>query len=141
MPPSIFRELTNFVGDDIEHLEMVVKRKSPNLYSMYLPAAVFHDFIEDVRSRVNKGLRLAEEAAKDNNPDNDPKLNKLRQKYREFMRTGLLDSSEDLELVLLAKDIDATLVSCDEGVIHFAGKIGCEVLNATKFAKLLKTIK
>ena len=79
MPSSIFSELKNFVGGDIEKLELVVKRRSPNLYAMHLPAAVFYDFIEDIRRRLNKGLRLAEEFAKDNNPKNDPKLRKLRQ--------------------------------------------------------------
>jgi RNA ligase partner protein len=138
IPPSIFREMKNFIGDAADELELVVKKRAPDLYSTYLPAAVFYNFIDDVRGRVNKGLRLAEEFAKDNHPDNDAKLVKLRDKYRDAMRTGIVDSKEDLELVLLAKELEATLVSADEGAISFANDIGCEWLNATKMSSLLK---
>ncbi len=132
MPDSIFRELGNFVGSETSRLETVVKRRSPNVYAIYLPAAVFYDFVEEVRCRINKGLRIAEEFAKDNKPENAEKVQKLREKYKEALRTGIVDSKEDFELVLLAKELEATLVSADEGVLDFATKIGCEILHASK---------
>jgi len=138
MPPSVFKELGHFIGDGTDCLEAVVKKRAPNMYALYLPAAVFYNFIDDVRGRINKGLRLAEEFAKDNAPDNNPKLVKLRDKYRDAMRTGILDSKEDFELVLLAKELDATLVSADEGILNFANEVGCGWINAAKFANLLK---
>lgn len=142
MPPSIFSELSNFVNAKaMEEIELVVKKRSPNTYSIYLPAAVLYDFIEDIRLRINKGLRLAEDFAKDNQPDNDEKLRKLRDKYRDAMRTGILDSKEDFELVLLAKEMEATIVSSDEGVLKFADQVGCERLSADKFYALLKKLK
>jgi len=142
MPPSIFKELSNFATKEaMESLELVIKKRAPNTYSIDLPAAVFYDFIEDVRGRINKGLRLAEEFAKDNRPDNDAKLSKLRDKYRDMMRSGIIDSKEDLELVLLAKELEATLISSDEGAIKFADQIGCGWLNAEKFQPLLKGLK
>ena len=141
IPPSIFMEMKNFIGGDkSDELALYVKKRAPNTFALYLPAAVFYDFIDDVRGRVNKGLRLAEEFAKDNHPDNDAKLAKLRDKYRESMRTGIIDSKEDLELVLLAKELEATLITSDEGAIKFANKIGCECLEADKFYSLLKTL-
>jgi len=142
IPPSIFKELSNFVkADAMESLDLVVKKRPPNTYSIYLPAAVLYDFIDDVRSRINKGLRLAEEFAQDNHPDNDVKLRKLRDKYRESMRAGIIDSKEDFELVLLAKELEATLVSSDEGAIKFANQIGCGWLSADKFYPLLKKMR
>lgn len=142
MPPSVFNELRNFVSTkSLDELELAVKKRAPNTYSIYLPAAVLYGFIEDVRLRINKGLRLAEEFAKDNRPDNDEKLRKLRDKYRDAMRTGILDSKEDFELVLLAKELDATLVTSDEGVIKFADQVGCETLPADKFHALLKKMR
>ena len=142
MPPSIFKELSNFATkDSMEALELVIKNARPNTYSIHLPAAVFYDFIEDVRGRINKGLRLAEDFAKDNRPDNDAKLSSLRGKYRDMMRSGIIDSKEDFELVLLAKELDATLVSSDEGAIKFADQIGCGWLKAEKFQPLLKKMK
>jgi RNA ligase partner protein len=138
MPPSVFSELKNFVdAETMEELELVIKKRAPNTYSIYLPAAVLYDFIEDVRMRINKGLRLAEEFAKDNRPDNDEKLRRLRDKYRDAMRTGIIDSKEDFELVLLAKELEASLVSSDDGVIKFAAQVGCETLAADKFHALL----
>jgi RNA ligase partner protein len=142
MPPSIYKELSNFAKKEaMESLDLVIKKRAPNTYSLHLPAAVFYDFIDDVRARINKGLRLAEEFAKDNRPDNDAKLSKLRDKYRDMMRTGIIDSKEDFELVILAKELDATLVSSDEGAIKFANQIGCGWLSAEKFYPLLKNLK
>lgn len=137
MPDSIFIELEHFVQKDIGKLEIIIKRRSPNIYATYLPAAVFYDFIEEVRERINKGLRLAEDFAKDNKPDNADKVKRLREKYKEAMRTGIVDSKEDFELILLAKELDGTLVSADEGVLDFANKIGCEILHAGKLRKLM----
>ena len=141
MPPAIFAETRNFIGGEkAADLALFVKKRAPNTFALYLPAAVFYDFIEDVRLRVNKGLRLAEEFAQDNRPENDEKLAKLRDKYRDSMRAGILDSKEDFELVLLAKELDAAIVTSDEGVINFANKIGCETLHAERFYSLLKAM-
>jgi uncharacterized protein len=137
MPSSVFSELRNFVGSGIDKLEPAVKRRSPNVYAIYLPAAVLYDFIDDVRSRINKGLRIAEDFARDNAPENAEKLKKLREKYKEAMRAGIVDSKEDFELVLLSKELEATLVSADEGVLDFANRIGCEILHASKLKKAL----
>jgi len=142
IPPSVYTELKNFVDSkSMDELELIIKKRAPNTYGIYLPAAVLYDFIEDVRNRINKGLRLAEEFAKDNQPDNDEKLRKLRDKYREAMRTGIVDSKEDFELVLLAKELEATLVSSDEGVIKFANQVGCEHLAAEKLHAALSKLK
>ncbi len=140
IPPSVFNELRNFIGKKSDDLALYVKKRAPNTFSIHLPAAVFYDFRDDVRSRVNKGLRLAEDFAKDNHPDNDAKLAKLREKYRDSMRTGIIDSKEDLELVLLAKELDATIVTADEGVMKFAHKLGCQTLDADKFHAKLKAM-
>lgn len=142
IPPLIFKELKNFIDDKTAHeLEVCVKKRSPNTHAIYLPAAVFEDFIEDIRVRMSKGLRLAEEFARDNRPDNEVKLRKLREKYRSALRAGILDSREDFELLLLAKEIEATVISSDEGVKKFADSIGCERLDAGRFYDLLTRLK
>ncbi|HSB47445.1 MAG TPA: RNA ligase partner protein [Candidatus Bilamarchaeum sp.] len=142
MPPSIFNELKNFVkAEAMEELELALHKRAPNVHGIFLPAAIFYEFIDDMRGRVNKGLRLAEDFAKDNRPDNDEKLRKLREKYREVMRTEIIDSKEDFELVLLAKELEATLVSSDEGAIKFANQLGCAWINASKFHGMLEKLK
>ena len=142
MPPSVFKELSHFLSEKVaDELELHIKKRAPNTYAIYLPAAVLYDFIEDVRRRLNKGLRLAEQFAQDNQPDNQPKLRKLRDKYRDAMRAGLVDSKEDFELILLSKELEGILVSSDEGVLEFATKIGCETLHAKKLSAMLKKLK
>lgn len=142
MPPSVFGELRNFVqADAMEELELVVRKRAPNVHSIFLPAAVLYEFIEDMRGRINKGLRLAEDFAKDNRPDNDEKLRRLREKYRDVMRAEIIDSKEDFELVLLARELDATLVSSDEGAIKFANQIGCSWINAVRFHGILGKLR
>lgn len=140
MPPSVFRELGTFVGSVSEELELIVKKRAPNIYSIYIPAAVFYEFIEDVRGRINKGLRIAEESTADTKNAVNLKIGKLREKYKDAMRTGIVDSKEDFELIILAKEIDGALVSADEGVINFAHKVGCECVDAKKFEKILKNL-
>lgn len=142
MPPLVFKELANFIDPKtMDEFELIIKKRAPNTYGIYLPAAVFYDFIEDIRARMNKGMRLAEEFAKDNSPDNDKKLSKLRDKYRDALRTGIIDSKEDFELVLLAKELEAALVSSDEGVVKFSHQVGSECIDATKFHSLLARLK
>lgn len=140
MPPSIFFELSHF-SKKTEELSLYVKKRAPNIYAIYLPAAVFYTFIDDVRKRVNKGLRIAEQFAIDNKPDNEPKLRALREKYREAMRAGIVDSKEDFELILLAKEIDGTIVTSDEGIVALANALGCGCLEGEKFEKLIKKEK
>jgi RNA ligase partner protein len=142
MPPAIFKELANFVKPKtLAEFELIIKKRAPNTFGIYLPAAVFYEFIDDIRTRMNKGMRLAEDFAINNHPDNDAKLRKLRDKYRDAMRSGILDSKEDFELVLLAKELEAALVSSDEGVVKFAHQIGCECVDAVRFHSLLTRMK
>ncbi len=141
MPPSVLRELRNFITEKrADELELHIKKRAPDLY-VPLPAAILYAFVEDVRRRMNKGLRLAEKFAADNHPNNDAKVGKLREKYRDAVRAGIVDSKEDFELILLAKELDAALVSEDEGIIEYANKVGCEWIHASKMAKVLATLK
>ena len=140
MPPLVFKELSYFAEKGVKKLPTVVKKRAPNIYGIYIPAAILYTFIDDVRHRVNRGLRLAEEFAQDNQPDNQPKLNKLRAKYRDAMRKGMVDSKEDLEIILLAYELGATVVTADEGMIEMANKIGVEWIEAENFKALLKAL-
>lgn len=138
MTPITMRELKNFIKPKTsEELSIVVKQRSANLYAIYLPAAVLYKFIDNIRSRIDKGLRIAEQYAIDNKPNNEMKLKTLREKYRTALRSGIIDSKEDFEALMLAKEIDGVIITADEGVINFADEIGCEWMNAVHFYKVL----
>ncbi len=140
MPPIVFTELENFAGKDVSKLATLVKKRAPNVYGIFIPAAILYSYTEDVRLRINKGLHLAEEYARDNTPDNAAKVNKLRERYRDSMRKGLVDSKEDLEIILLAYELGARIVTADEGIIRLANQIGVEWIEAGEFGNLLKAL-
>jgi len=62
----------------------------------------------------------------------------LREKYRMALREGILDSKEDLDVLLLAKELNATVVSADEGIRKWAERIGLKYVEANKFSILLE---
>ena len=45
-----------------------------------------------------------------------------------MMREGMLDSKADVDLLLLAYELNATLVSADEGVLLWAENLGISTL-------------
>jgi len=136
MPPSVFGELMNFVRREDISGEMLVhlRQKPPSRYELTTPAVFLYELIEDIRERVNKGLRVAEKAvrgAAQKKPDE--LIQDLRRKYREALREGIIDSREDVDLILLAKELDALLVSADQGAVMWAEKLGVRWLLPEKF--------
>ena len=61
----------------------------------------------------------------------------MRKSYREALREGIIDSKEDVDLILLAKELDALLVTVDQGAIKWADKLGVRWLFPDKFKDYL----
>lgn len=145
MPPSIFKELLHFIdmkkisGD----LLVILHQKPPSKYEMSCPAFLLYELIEDIRERINKGLRVAEAAVRRVGKKSEREIiQELRKKYREALREGIIDSKEDVDLILLARELDALLVTADHGVIKWAEKLGIKWLFPEKFREyLLSSIK
>src|SRR5574337_190900 len=66
MPPTMYQELLNFVEIDQIPVEFQIRifQKPPKRYEMSVPAFLLYELIEDVRHRIDKGLRVAEEAVR-----------------------------------------------------------------------------
>ena len=153
MPPSTFSELreilnSNDVEDEtVEMLEAWITKKSPSRYEVSVPGEVVAEFIEDMRERINHGLRDAEKAIRDveetEEPDKehytseDVVVSDLRDKYKETMRKGILDSREDLDMLLLSRETDATLVTEDKGVISWAEDFGVSYVKGRNLPEVL----
>ena len=143
MPLSVYEELQNMVRLEklIPKFEMVIRLRNPRRYNLTIPAEFLYEFIADLRNRVNKGLRIAEEHVR--NAQGKQKeavgdvIRSLREKYREALRQGILDSKEDVEVVLLAYELDAILVSADEGIRNWAKKLGIKLISPEYFKELL----
>lgn len=140
MPPSIFEELLHFVEKDKipEDLLLILHQKPPKKHELKTPAFLLYELIEDIRERINKGLRIAEKAVRSvETKSSDEIIQDLRRKYREALREGIIDSKEDVDLLLLAMELDALLVTADQGLIKWAEKLGIKWLFPEKFKNYL----
>jgi RNA ligase partner protein len=140
MPPSTFQELLNFVDKDRIDGEMLIalRQKPPRKHELRFPAVLLYELIEDMRDRVNRGLRVAESAVRATEKKRvDEIIQDMRKKYREALREGIIDSKEDVDLILLAFELDALLVTADQGLIKWAEKFGIRWLIPEKFRDYL----
>lgn len=125
---------------------MIVHIRSPRKFNLLIPGFVLYDFIEEIRKRIDHGLRIAEEHLKLAGPNGgnpipfDQLVNRLRNRYREALRQGILDSREDVDVILLAYELEGILVTADEGMKKWADKMGIEVMNAKFLRDCLKSL-
>jgi len=144
MPTSVYDELRKIIdlGGLWAEFEMVVRIRSPRRFNLTIPAEFVYEFIEEIRYRINKGLRIAEEHTREASSCEDvgKLINRLREKYRESLRQGIIDSKEDLDVLLLAYELDGVLVSADEGLRTWADKIGVKLINPKHFRQILESI-
>lgn len=164
--PSVYKELTEYCRnngcneDIIIMIDTWLVKKTPDRYEVKLPAKIFYDYVEFMRDRINRGMGVAEEsiwqASKQclaiNLEEIKPEdielevkrnvmgniINKFRNKYRNTLRYGILDSAPDIDVLLLAKELDAAVVSADHGIQKWAEHLGVRYVDATSFPRMLK---
>lgn len=144
MPWSVYEELQKLkeLGATAADFERVVHIRSPRRLDLRVPSELLYEFIEEVRMRIDRGLRIAEESTKraviGGAADIGPSIAKLRQRYREAMRRGIIDSKEDADVLLLAYELDATLVTADEGLKKWADKAGVGLINPQHLRRIME---
>jgi RNA ligase partner protein len=145
MPASVYEELCKVkdLGELAAEFESVVRIRSPRKFNLMIPGEILYAFIEEVRTRIDRGLRIAEELTKIASQATEPPadvgqlINRLRGRYREALRQGILDSKEDVDVLLLAYELDGTLVSADEGMRKWADKVGIQILSPRHLRRIL----
>ncbi|WP_254530793.1 RNA ligase partner protein [Natrinema gelatinilyticum] len=164
VPPSIHDELgtmlreRNVDEDVFSRLDTWVVRKSPDRYGVTIPANVVNNFIDEMSDRVDRGLRVSEKAIREveqldpdelvTSSDTDGRdeymteadriLSDMRDKYRRALRQGVLDSREDFDLLILARELDAGVVTEDRGIISWADEFGLRYVRGGQFPTLLQ---
>ncbi len=136
MPRSVYQELLTLRELDTPlaaDFQGVIHIRSPRKYNLMLPGNLLFELIEEVRMRIDRGLRIAEEHARMSRDltethDVGTVINKLRDRYREALRRGILDSCEDVDVLLLAYELDATMLSADEGLRKWTDKMGVRLI-------------
>ena len=143
MPPSIYQELMDFVDIDKipKDFQVRIFQKPPMKYEMNVPAFLLYELIEDVRHRIDKGLRVAEQAVREVINENEPDtINNLRRKYRSALREGIIDSKEDVDLILLARELDGILVTADKGIMTWADKLGIRYVESRNLRGIINSL-
>jgi len=157
MPPRIVEEFLGFFEEDtlIKDFLGIITLKSPNIFQLQFSAEVFYQLIDEVRQRAYRGLRIAEEAVVDgakkiigrgelNKIEFEKKIGNtvknLRERYRNATRVNFLDSLADLDLIMLAKEMDGFLVSSDEGVIRWGRIFGIKEMLPGLFRQRLLSL-
>src|ERR1044071_5846675 len=145
MPPSIYAELMHFAEENKipKKLLLLIHKKPPKKHEVKIPGVFIYTLVEDMRDRVDRGLRLSERVVRESiqmepppppapgqkgpRPDADV-IARLRESYRRIMREGMLDSRADVDLLLLAYETEPLLVSADMGVLTWAENLGISTL-------------
>jgi RNA ligase partner protein len=144
MPISIYEnELKKFISpaDIPPDFYRTIQKKSPRMHGMNVPATLLYELIHDVRVRVDKGLRIAEKAVRESlkfSHDEAKAIATLRKKYKEALREGIIDSKEDVELILLAMELDGTVVTADSGILAWVKELGIRWLHASRLKGVLE---
>jgi hypothetical protein len=146
MPPSVYEELMKFIEKQPAAKDaLLLHKKPPSSYETPIPSLFLYEFIEEFRARINKGLRIAEKytrnelkiKSQEGRPDEEI-IKRLREEYRIALREGIIDSKEDFDLLLLAKELDAYLATSDNGLIKWAQKLGIPCLTAEELKEILE---
>ena len=137
MPPSVFAELSNFLEERLPAAKTaLIKKQPPASYQTGVPALFVYEFIEEMRSRINKGLRIAEKYSRKNG-SGESAVAALRAEYRVALREGIVDSKEDFDMILLAKQLDATIATSDQGLVKWAEKLGIPAITPEELKHLI----
>lgn len=140
MPTSVHKELMYFLEENkiSKDFYYLIRIKSPDKHRISCPAIFFYELVEEMRVRINKGLRVAESAVEGVSKKGlEETIRDLRKKYREALREGIIDSKEDVDLIFLSLELKATLVTGDQGLIRWADKLGIEWIIPNKFKDFL----
>lgn len=157
IPPSVYDEVDVMLRDRdvdqavISKLNTWVIKKNPAHYEVMIPAEIVYGFIDEMSGRVDKGLRVSEKAVRkaeesggdpvedhDYMTEADAVISDLREEYRRTLRQGVLDSREDFDLLILARELDAGVVTEDTGIINWAEDFGLRYLKGRDFPSLLE---
>jgi len=147
VPPSVWKETKRMLerkeipDEQINKLNSWLIQKSPNKTDLKVPANFIYQYVGEVRQNIDKGLREAEKAVKRTENDPEPAseiISDLRDRYRRALRQGILDSREDLSILLLAKELDGGIVAKDAGIEDWAKEWGIRYLSAEAFPALIK---
>jgi len=158
MPPRIVDELLSFFEDPkqafLQQFLYEVVIKSPEIQDIQIGASIFYKLINDIRGRSYRGMDIGEEYIKKGaelfvgkehmerkavEMTVGPTVKNFRERYRNATRAGFLDSLADLDLIMLAKEVNGIVISADEGVLKWGRIFGVKEMPAHVFGELMRS--
>ncbi len=159
MPPRIVEEIY-YLADastkpKIDEFLAQVTVQSPTIHNQTIGVQILYDFVNESRVRTQQGLHIADEiivqtaqsylqkqemAKIDFQKSLQPIKENLRLRYRNATRTGFIDSLADLDLLFLAKESEASLISADEGVVLWGRKMGVKEMGLPVFGETMRQL-
>src|SRR5512136_538169 len=163
--PSVYNEIKDFARHNncdsrvLGKVDTWLVKKSPDRYKVKVPSKIFYEYVDYMRSRINKGMNISEEAIWEsvsrcislNETGNLREMKeeierevvggiirKFREKYRAALRYGILDSAPDIDVLLLAKDLDAAVISQDLGIQRWSEQLGLRFMESRSFPVMIK---
>ncbi|MGC8556683.1 MAG: RNA ligase partner protein [Fervidicoccus sp.] len=149
---SIAKEMKNYMlangveESTINEFFMWVTVKMPEKLSIKIPAVIFSEYLKEMRMREIKALKISEDFIKkayDLNYDEkniSELIHDLREKFREAMRKGIIDSPEDFDAVLLSYELKGVLVTNDEGMRKVSEIMGVITIDPLAFLENLRRL-
>ena len=164
--PSVYNEIKDFARHNscdpriLGKVDTWLVKKTPDRYKVKVPSKIFYEYVDYMRSRINKGMNISEEAVWESvsrcialsESKGDLRemrdeierevvgsiIRKFREKYRAALRYGILDSAPDIDVLLLAKELDAAVVSQDLGIQRWAEQLGLRFMESRSFPIMIK---
>lgn len=141
-PPSIWEEIGHFI--DFERVDdevcAYVRKKFPKKYEIPVPGLFLYELVEEMRNRINKGLRISEKYMQkgfENEKEYAELKKSLRGEYRAAMREGILDSRQDVDILLLARELKLPIATADHGLQDWAHRLGLEYFDLNELKSYL----
>ena len=155
-----FARHNNCDGRVLGKVDTWLVKKAPDRYKVKVPSKIFYEYVDYMRSRINKGMNISEEAVwesvsrcitlsdegknlRETKEEIEREvvgsiIRKFREKYRAALRYGILDSAPDIDVLLLAKELDAAVVSQDLGIQRWAEQLGLRFMESRSFPIMIK---
>lgn len=127
----------------VSRIETWIAPKSPDKFSLQIPSIVMWEYIMEMRRRYVKALKISEDFVKKcygERVDLGKTIHELREKFRETIRKGIIDSPEDFDILLLAFELKAVIVTNDEGLKKTSRTLGIITLDSIAFIESLKRL-
>ena len=155
--PRIAEEIRGFFEDP--HQQFLkdflgsVTIKSPDLNTIQFPATVFAQYVEENRTRAYRGMTVAEEeiqkagnmfmgkeilGKKEFQMTVGTIIKGFRERFRNATRVGYIDSLGDLDLIMLAKEQNGSVVTTDEGLLRWARICGVKEIPASVWGEKIR---